>query len=74
MDINKDGRLSKEELQRGLKRQGILNYEEEADNILKNVDFDQNGTLEFSEYCTAAMSNKKLAGEQNLQTAFNMFD
>ena len=70
MDINKDGRLSKSELQQGLKRQGVLNYNEEAESIFGKVDFDQNGTIEFSEYCTAAMNKKKALCDENLQTAF----
>ena len=41
---------------------------------MKEVDFDQNGYLEFSEFCTAAISKKVLLSEKNLKCAFDTID
>lgn len=52
LDLNHDGRLSKEELLQG---SDLLNLKDpsEVDKIMKNCDTDGNGYLEFSEFVTA---------------------
>ena len=74
MDLNFDGKLSKEELIRGFKEMDFENPEEEAENIFKNADFDDNGSIEFSEWCTASMDKRKMLSKERMKAAFNMFD
>jgi calcium-dependent protein kinase len=44
----------------------VDNPEEEAENILKNVDFDNNGSIEFTEWCTATMDKRKMLSKERL--------
>ena len=55
MDKNFDGVLSKEEIISGLQLMEHANPEQEADRIFEIADLNKNGTLEFSEWCTATM-------------------
>ena len=52
----------------------VDNYEDEANEIFKIADFDDNGTIEFSEWCTATMDKRKMLTTQRLKQAFDMFD
>ena len=67
-------KLSKEELVQGFKQMEIENYQEEAEKIFTNSDFDNNGTIEFSEWCTASMDKRQMLTNERLKAAFNMFD
>lgn len=49
-------------------------FNEELDNIIKKVDFNGNGTIEFSEFITACSNVNKMLTEKNLFEAFNLFD
>ena len=60
IDVNFDGKLTKQEVIEGFKMLEVENYEEEADAIFKIADFDDNGTIEFSEWCTATMDKRKM--------------
>lgn len=48
--------------------------EKEADYIMKNVDFDENGYIEFSEFVTASMDKRKMLSQDRLKAAFKIFD
>ena len=48
--------------------------EKEADYIMKNVDFDENGYIEFSEFVTAGMDKRKMLSQDRLKAAFKIFD
>ena len=74
IDVNCDGRLTKQEVIDGFKEMGIEYADEEAEEIFKLADFDANGTLEFSEWCTATMDKRKMLTKQRLKAAFDMFD
>jgi calcium-dependent protein kinase len=74
IDVDFDGKLTKKEVTDGFKAMDIENYEEEASKIFKNADFDNNGTIEFSEWCTATMDKRKLLTSKRLKQAFDMFD
>jgi len=74
MDKNFDGHLDKEELLEGLKKMGVEDYEEEANRILQSADFDNNGTVEFTEFCTVAMDKRKLLSDNRLKASFHLFD
>ena len=72
LDLNKDGKLSREELMAGYKTLKLGSVEE-VDNIMEMCDADQNGYLEFTEFLTATLSWDHLETE-TLEAAFNAFD
>jgi len=85
LDKNGDGQLDVQELQEGykelMKLKGIdmTKLDEEAieheiEAVLKSIDFDQNGFIEYSEFVTVAMDHKVLLSEERLKKAFTMFD
>lgn len=53
---------------------GSEDPEKEADKVLERADFNQNGTLEFSEFVSATMDKRKLLSDNKLKAAFHLFD
>ena len=74
IDRNLDGKLSKEEISKAYKAEGIHITNGELDNILTNIDFDNNGYIEFEEFIMNTIPKKHLFTDANLKTAFDMFD
>ena len=72
LDLDKDGRLSREELMLGYRTLGLASAEE-VDRIMEVCDTDRNGFLEFTEFLTATLSWEHLETE-TLEAAFNAFD
>lgn len=75
LDLNSDGLLSKDELIEGYKK--IMNAAEaeaEVERILKTVDSNNSGHIDYSEWVTATISRQSLLSKQRLETAFKMFD
>ena len=75
IDVNKDGEISKEELVKCLE---VLYPSQEAklraDNIFKEIDFNNDGSINFSEFLTVNIQREKLLSEETLDRAFKMFD
>jgi len=55
MDTDHNGSIDKRELTYGLRAMGKSNPSQEADRIFKLVDLDNNGKIEFTEWCTATL-------------------
>lgn len=76
LDKNGDGKLSRQELIDGYTQ--TFKSEElakaEVDKIMKEIDVDNNGYIEYSEFLLASCNKKKALSTENLKTAFNMFD
>ena len=75
MDVNGDGKLSKEEIQNGyLQFFGRSLNDQEVDEMFAKVDADNSGEIDYSEFVVATMNEKNLLSNNKLQTAFKMFD
>jgi calcium-dependent protein kinase len=76
LDENSDGKLTKEELVKGL-ASIIPNNEElkcEVENIFKRVDNDKSGFIEYQEFIRACINKEHILDETNLRFAFQFFD
>jgi len=75
MDVNGDGKLSKEEIKNGYGTYfGREISDEEVDDMFSKVDTDNSGEIDYSEFVIATMSEKQILHENKIQTAFKMFD
>lgn len=68
-DKNNDGILTVDELREGFKEfmGDQIIFEDELQKIIKNVDFNKNGQIEYSEFVSAASNFKHLLTEKNLK-------
>ncbi|CAI2366995.1 unnamed protein product [Moneuplotes crassus] len=72
LDRNKDGYITLKELKEGMK--STPNIEEIAD-ILKGVDIDKNGVINYTEFIAATLDQKGLMTSESLiKDAFQLFD
>lgn len=76
IDTNNDGILTVDELKDGFKEHLGENifFENEIDTVIKNVDFNNNGMIEYSEFITACTNIQNMMTEKYLFEAFNLFD
>ena len=75
IDVNKDGEISKDELIKCL--ESIYPSQEaklRANAIFKEIDFNNDGSINFSEFLTVNIQKEKLLNEETLDRAFRMFD
>jgi calcium-dependent protein kinase len=74
-DENGDGRLTKDELMKGLlKVMTPSQGKSEVNRIMDMIDVDGNGYIEYEEFLRASLSKEKVLTQDNLLIAFNMFD
>lgn len=75
MDKNNDGILSKQEIKDGYEEHfGIWIDDEEVDRIFSAIDNDGSGSIDYSEFLMATMSEQQLMSKEKLKAAFKMFD
>jgi calcium-dependent protein kinase len=75
IDLNRDGKLSYEELMiEYLKHMGPEQAESEVQRIFEKVDTDHSGYIDYIEFLKASVDSNKILSKQNLEMAFNMFD
>ena len=74
LDKNFDGVLTREEIIEGLTKMGYEDPVDETERIFETADTNENGTIEFSEFCTAAIDKVAILHRPRLQTAFDMLD
>ena len=72
LDVNGDGELTKEEFVNGLKHIG--GSKKQFNEIFKNMDSDQNGTISYTEFISALISKEVYFKEDKLKQAFQLFD
>lgn len=75
IDVNGDGKLSKEEIfTYYCKEMGEEAAEEEARRIIDAVDSDHSGFIDYTEFIKATLDSKTFASAGFLKKAFDMFD
>lgn len=75
LDLNGDGQLSREELIKGFTEVlKVENPEKEVDEIMHQIDKNNNGTLDYSEFVIATINKDTLFTKKRLETLFKLFD
>ena len=74
IDLNIEGKLSKEELKYAFKEAGVEMESEQLNKVIQSIDFDGNGFIEYEEFIRVALPKERLFTEKNLKIAFDMFD
>ncbi len=76
IDENGDGRITKEELIKGLKLydEKVSDPAGEVEKIFNSIDTDKNGFLEFEEFARVLIDKKKLITNDIIKFTFNFFD
>ena len=74
-DTNGDGRLDKDELINGLKMVDTKkDLEHEVDRVMKIIDVDGNGFIEYEEFLRASLDKDKILTPENVKIVFKLFD
>lgn len=75
LDKNGDGKISKEELLTAYEK--MMNADKariEVEKIMDNIDFNESGFIDFSEFIAACVKAEEVINEVNLNMAFKVFD
>ena len=74
-DTNHNGVLSRDELIAAFRKiRGINFNEHEIDEMIKKIDADGSGDINYTEFTSTAMTNEKLFTQERLNQAFKVFD
>ena len=74
LDRNGDGQLTKAELLEGYTRVFGSEQDCEVDRVLSEVSASNSGVLDYTQFLAATLDSLKVVTEQNLVTAFQLFD
>ena len=74
IDLNLDGKLTKDELYVAFKEAGMEMKNSQLKKIIESIDFDGNGSIEYEEFIRVTLPKERLFTEKNLKIAFDMFD
>lgn len=75
LDKSNQGRISKDNLQSAFRDVfGTVLADIELANIMKSIDHDNNGFIEYEEFLRATVDRSLLLSEANLRSAFDLFD
>jgi len=73
IDLNKDGKLSEEEIRKGIDTHPKL-AAMNIGSLLKSLDADKSGFVEYNEFLRAAIDWQKELSQERLETAFKAID
>jgi len=75
LDLNGDGKLSRDELIVGYQKiLGLTHAEEEVDAIMRAVDNNNSGSIDYTEFVMATMNRQKMLSKERLEAVFKLFD
>ena len=74
IDRNSDGKITKDDLIVAYEEVGEKINKKDLDEIIKNIDFDRNGFIEYNEFIRVCIPEDRLFTENNLKDAFDLFD
>ena len=75
IDVDNDGKITKDELYKGLKGKiKIKHLKKEINFIFGNLDMDGNGYIEYEEFVRAAVNKQFFMSDEVIQFAFKFFD
>lgn len=75
IDKNGDGKIGRDELLAEYsKKLSRLQAQEEVERIMKEVDIDNSGFIDYTEFLIASMKKEKLLSRRNLENSFKVFD
>ena len=74
IDRNSDGKITIEDLTMAYEDAGEKINKNELEEIIKMVDFDRSGFIEYDEFIRVCIPEDRLFTENNLKDAFDLFD
>ena len=74
IDRNSDGKITIEDLTKAYEEAGEKIDKKDLEEIIKMVDFDRNGFIEYDEFIRVCIPEDRLFTENNLKDAFDLFD
>jgi len=74
MDADGDGQLTVTEVRKGMEKAGLTDIPADLEEILKQVDSDGSGVIDYSEFLAATLETKLYLQEENVWAAFRKFD
>jgi len=74
IDRNSDGKITIEDLTNAYEEAGEKINKNDLEEIIKMVDFDRNGFIEYDEFIRVCIPEDRLFTEDNLKDAFDLFD
>eukprot|EP00828_Plagiopyla_frontata_P007965 TRINITY_DN13872_c0_g1_i1.p1 TRINITY_DN13872_c0_g1~~TRINITY_DN13872_c0_g1_i1.p1 ORF type:complete len:233 (-),score=43.31 TRINITY_DN13872_c0_g1_i1:103-801(-) len=74
IDLDRSGMISLQEMTQAIKESGIANAEQEAKLVMEQLNLDQNGELNYSEFIAATLDKKQYLNSDSLWAAFKYFD
>ena len=73
-DKDNSGTITINELQKGSEKKGAAATTAELEQMLKSMDVDGNGELDYEEFIAATLCASKIQNEDNMERAFAYFD
>lgn len=74
LDVNGDGVLSKDEIKNGYKKTNVNMTNNELDELLKDVDYNNNATINYTEFMVASLNRREMLTDSRIQACFHLFD
>merc|ERR1712070_439090 len=73
LDVNNDGTLTPQEVREGMARHK-LEIPEDLEAVMRSVDSDGSGVIDYSEFIAATLTSKQYARQEVVWSAFRTFD
>jgi len=75
LDKDKNGTLTREEIRLGYQKIMGKDYnDEDLDTLIKKIDLNNNGHIDYSEFVSATINRANILSQSKLEAAFNLFD